>query len=131
MGRDEVAEEAARVAGTVNNLIPNLETHVKEANEAKPLERKQHVVKVQEYVKRLEDERKKMEGIIKTFRALSPNTDPNKQKTGIKGVVAKLNSNNRADGDLVKKMEAALKDIDVAIKNGNEFKIASWKPLKI
>jgi hypothetical protein len=82
-------------------------------------------------VKRLEEERRKLEGLIKTFKALNPQTDPAKQASGIKGVVAKLKPDNRADKEALTKMETALKDIDVAIKNGNELKIATWKPIKI
>lgn len=129
MTREDVADQAGRVAGTINNLIPNIETHINAANKCKPLDaaRKTEVKHVNDYIVRLKEERKKLEGIIKTFKALSPHTDPAKQKTGIKGLAEKLSKEKRADAALLKKMEAALKDVDTAIKNSESMKVAAWK----
>jgi hypothetical protein len=121
--RDEIGAEAGRIAGTVNNIIPNMEDHIKEANKCKPLDqaRRGHVAKVQEYVKRLQEEQKKLEQLIKLFQTLKPDAAPENKKTGLKGVVQSLNPAARGDKTLMVKMQKGVADIKVAVINGNKL----------
>lgn len=98
--------DAIRCYNTANTLIAQMDGHIKDANEKKPLDagRRADVQKVQAAVHALEGEKGKLQHILQTFNGLHPNNTPANQK-------------------FIKDVSDAIAQLNLAIKSGNTMKV--------